>query len=143
VLPVAVTADTLGLQPVVTRLANEQRGMVLVAGLTGSGKTTTSAAMIDHVNTTRACKIVTIEDPIEVIHDHKRSVIWPREIGHDTQAMRRVLRQDPDVILIGEMRHSETVGVPLSAAETGYLVLSTLTFDQSFFGLAKNAEVCR
>ncbi len=86
--------------------------------------------MIDHINTTRACKIVTIEDPIEVIHADKRSVIWQREIGTDTddyaQAMRRVLRQDPDVIFIGEMRDSETVGAALSAAETGHLVLSTL-----------------
>ncbi len=129
-LPVAATAETLGLPPVVTRLAAEQRGMVLVTGPTGSGKTTTLAALIDHINTTRACKIVTIEDPIEVIHDDKRSVIWQREIGNDTQdyaqAMRRVLRQDPDVIFIGEMRDSETVGAALSAAETGHLVLSTL-----------------
>ena len=105
VLPVAVTADELGLPPIVTRLANEQRGMILVTGPTGSGKTTTLAAMIDHINSTRACKIVTIEDPIEVIHSDKRSVIWQREIGTDTddysQAMRRVLRQDPDVIFIG------------------------------------------
>ncbi len=130
VLPAAVTAEQLGLPPIVTRLANEQRGMVLVTGPTGSGKTTTLAAMIDHINTTRACKIVTIEDPIEVIHSDKRSVIWQREIGADTadyaQAMRRVLRQDPDVILIGEMRDSETVSTALSAAETGHLVLSTL-----------------
>ena len=82
VLPVAATAETLGLPPVVTRLAAEQRGMVLVTGPTGSGKTTTLAALIDHINTTRACKIVTIEDPIEVIHDDKRSVIWQREIGN-------------------------------------------------------------
>ena len=130
VLPAAVTAEQLGLPPIVTRLSNEQRGMVLVTGPTGSGKTTTLAAMIDHINTTRACKIVTIEDPIEVIHSDKRSVIWQREIGADTsdyaQAMRRVLRQDPDVILIGEMRDSETVSTALSAAETGHLVLSTL-----------------
>lgn len=130
VLPAAVTAEQLSLPPIVTRLSNEQRGMVLVTGPTGSGKTTTLAAMIDHINTTRACKIVTIEDPIEVIHSDKRSVIWQREIGADTsdyaQAMRRVLRQDPDVILIGEMRDSETVSTALSAAETGHLVLSTL-----------------
>ncbi len=130
VLPNAVTAGELGLPPIVTRLAGEQRGMILVTGPTGSGKTTTLAAMIDHINTTRACKIVTIEDPIEVIHSDKRSVIWQREIGTDTsdyvQAMRRVLRQDPDVILIGEMRDSETVAAALSAAETGHLVLSTL-----------------
>ena len=130
VLPVAVTADELGLPPIVTRLANEHRGMILVTGPTGSGKTTTLAAMIDHINSSRACKIVTIEDPIEVIHSDKRSVIWQREIGTDTddysQAMRRVLRQDPDVIFIGEMRDTETVNAALSAAETGHLVLSTL-----------------
>ncbi|MDE3206217.1 MAG: PilT/PilU family type 4a pilus ATPase [Acidobacteriota bacterium] len=130
VLPNAVTADQLGLPPVVTRLAEEQRGMILVTGPTGSGKTTTLAAMIDHINTTRACKIVTLEDPIEVVHNDKRAVIWQREIGTDTdnyaQAMRRVLRQDPDVIFIGEMRDPETVAAALSAAETGHLVLSTL-----------------
>jgi twitching motility protein PilT len=130
VLPVALTAEQLGLPPIVTRLASEQRGLVLVTGPTGSGKTTSLAAMIDHVNNTRACKIVTIEDPIEVIHADKRSVIWQREIGTDTddyaQAMRRVLRQDPDVIFVGEMRDAETVGAALSAAETGHLVFSTL-----------------
>src|SRR6202008_1462507 len=92
------SAEELGLPPVVTRLAEEHRGLVLVTGPTGSGKTTTLAALIDHINTTRACKIVTLEDPIEVMHDDKRSVIWQREIGTDTkdylQAMRRVLRQD-------------------------------------------------
>lgn len=130
VLSSAVTVEQLGLPPVVTRLAEEHRGLVLVTGPTGSGKTTTLAAMIDHINTTRACKIVTLEDPIEVMHDDKRSVIWQREIGTDTrdylQAMRRVLRQDPDVILIGEMRDAETVAAALSAAETGHLVFSTL-----------------
>ncbi|HET6874164.1 MAG TPA: PilT/PilU family type 4a pilus ATPase [Acidimicrobiales bacterium] len=130
VLPVAVTADKLGLPPVVTKLAEEHRGLILVTGPTGSGKTTTLAAMIDHINSTRACKIVTMEDPIEVVHSDKRAVIWQREIGTDTdnyaQAMRRVLRQDPDVIFIGEMRDAETVAAALSAAETGHLVLSTL-----------------
>jgi len=130
VLSAAQSAEDLGLPPVVLRLASEQRGLVLVTGPTGSGKTTTLAAMIDHINRTRACKIVTLEDPIEVMHTDKRSVIWQREMGTDTtdyaQAMRRVLRQDPDVILIGEMRDSETVAAALSAAETGHLVLSTL-----------------
>jgi twitching motility protein PilT len=130
VLPAAATAGELGLPPVVSRLAEEQRGLILVTGPTGSGKTTTLAAMIDHINTTRACKIVTLEDPIEVVHQDKRAVIWQREIGTDTdnylQAMRRVLRQDPDVIFIGEMRDTETVAAALSAAETGHLVLSTL-----------------
>ena len=130
VLSSAVTTEELGLPSVVTKLAEEQRGLVLVTGPTGSGKTTTLAAMIDHINTTRACKIVTLEDPIEVMHEDKRAVIWQREIGTDTesyaQAMRRVLRQDPDVIFIGEMRDAETVSAALSAAETGHLVLSTL-----------------
>ena len=130
VVPVAMTVEQLGLPPIVTRLASEQRGMVLVTGPTGVGKTTTLAAMIDHINNTRAAKIITIEDPVEIIHSDKRSVIWQREIGYDTedyaQAMRRVLRQDPDVILIGEMRDAETVAAALGAAETGHLVLSTL-----------------
>jgi twitching motility protein PilT len=130
VLPSALSVVDLGLPPIVSRLAEEPRGMVLVTGPTGSGKTTTLAAMIDHINQTRAANVITIEDPIEVIHPDKRSIISQREIGTDTrdyaQAMRRVLRQDPDVILIGEMRDSETVGAALTAAETGHLVLSTL-----------------
>ena len=130
VLPSAVSAQQLGLPDVVTRLANEQRGMVLVTGPTGSGKTTTLAAMVDHINQSRSARIITIEDPIEVIHLDKRSVVAQREIGTDTtnyaQAMRRALRQDPDVILIGEMRDAETVETALGAAETGHLVLSTL-----------------
>jgi twitching motility protein PilT len=130
VLPAALSAIDLGLPPIVTRLAEEARGMVLVTGPTGSGKTTTLAAMIDHINQTRAANVITIEDPIEILHPDKRSIISQREIGSDTrdyaQAMRRVLRQDPDVILIGEMRDTETVGAALTAAETGHLVLSTL-----------------
>jgi len=130
VLPNAVSAAKLGLPLVVTRLAEEQRGLVLVTGPTGSGKTTTLAAVVDHINTTRAAKIVTLEDPIEVLHPDKRSIVCQREIGNDTpdyvQGMRRVLRQDPDVILIGEMRDPETVGAALAAAQTGHLVLSTL-----------------
>jgi twitching motility protein PilT len=103
---------------------------VLVTGPAGSGKTTTLAAMIDHINQTRAAAVITIEDPIEVIHPDKRSIISQREIGSDTknygQALRRVLRQDPDVILIGEMGDADTVSDALRAAETGHLVLSTL-----------------
>jgi twitching motility protein PilT len=103
---------------------------VLVTGPTGSGKTTTIAAMIDHINSTRAVNIVTIEDPIEVLHPDKHAIVSQREIGSDTQdfaeAMRRVLRQDPDVIFVGEMRDPETVWAALAAAETGHLVLSTL-----------------
>ncbi|HVO55413.1 MAG TPA: type IV pilus twitching motility protein PilT [Solirubrobacterales bacterium] len=122
--------DDLGLPEVVRTLAEEQRGIVLVTGTTGSGKSTTLAAMIDHINSTRARHIVTLEDPIEYLHPDKSSIINQREVGSDTKsfarAMRRVLRQDPDVILIGEMRDEETVRTALSAAETGHLVLSTV-----------------
>jgi twitching motility protein PilT len=122
--------EALGLPVAVQRLAEEQRGLVLVTGPTGSGKTTTIAAMIDHINRTRSVNIVTIEDPIEVLHQDKRSIVSQREIGSDTegfaQAMRRVLRQDPDVIFVGEMRDAETVWAALTAAETGHLVVSTL-----------------
>ncbi len=122
--------EQLGLPPVVTKLAEEARGIVLVTGTTGSGKSTTLAAMIDHINETRDRHIVTLEDPIEYLHKDKRSIVNQREVGSDTvsfgRAMRRVLRQDPDVILIGEMRDEETVRTALSAAETGHLVLSTV-----------------
>ncbi len=123
-------AAELGLPEVVTRLASEPRGLILVTGTTGSGKSTTLAAMVDHINRNFAKNIVTIEDPIEYLHRDQKSVVHQREIGFDTnsfsQALRRVLRQDPDVILIGEMRDEETVATALSAAETGHLVLSTL-----------------
>jgi twitching motility protein PilT len=122
--------DELALPPVVRRLAEEERGIVLLTGTTGSGKSTTLAAMIDHINRTMQKHIVTIEDPIEFIHPDRRSIINQREVGSDTasfkRALRRVLRQDPDVILVGEMRDEETVQTALSAAETGHLVLSTL-----------------
>jgi twitching motility protein PilT len=124
------SVEELGLPDVVTRLAEEQRGIILVTGTTGSGKSTTLAAMIDHINRTRTHHIVTLEDPIEYLHRDKGSIVNQREVGADTQsfarAMRRVLRQDPDVILIGEMRDEETVRTALSAAETGHLVLSTV-----------------
>jgi twitching motility protein PilT len=120
----------LGLPDVIGRLALEHRGLVLVTGPTGSGKTTTLAAMIDHINRTRECHIITIEDPIEVLHADRLAAINQREIGVDAtsfaQAMRAAMRQDPDVILVGEMRDEETVAAALSAAETGHLVLSTL-----------------
>jgi twitching motility protein PilT len=130
------TIEELDLPPVIRELAEEERGIVLLTGTTGSGKSTTLAAMIDHINATRARHVVTIEDPIEFVHRDKRSVINQREIGMDTasftRALRRVLRQDPDVILIGEMRDEETVHAALSAAETGHLVLSTIhTVDAS------------
>jgi len=120
----------LGLPQVVTDLAGEERGIILLTGTTGSGKSTTLAAMIDHINSTMSKHIVTIEDPIEFLHVDKQSIINQREVGMDTlsfkHALRRVLRQDPDVILIGEMRDEETVHAALSAAETGHLVLSTV-----------------
>jgi len=130
-IPYGVTTiEQLGLPDAVRQMAEEPRGIVLVTGTTGSGKSTTLAAMVDHVNTTAARHIVTIEDPIEFLHSDKRSVINQREVGTDTasfgRALRRVLRQDPDIILIGEMRDEETVRTALSAAETGHLVLSTL-----------------
>jgi twitching motility protein PilT len=130
-IPYGVTTiEELGLPQAVRDMAEEPRGIVLVTGTTGSGKSTTLAAMVDHVNATARRHIVTIEDPIEFLHSDKRSVINQREIGSDTgsfgRALRRVLRQDPDIILIGEMRDEETVRTALSAAETGHLVLSTL-----------------
>jgi twitching motility protein PilT len=124
------TIEELALPVVVQELAEEERGIVLLTGTTGSGKSTTLAAMIDHMNYTSSKHIVTIEDPIEFVHSDKRSAINQREVGMDTasfkRALRRVLRQDPDVILVGEMRDEETVQTALSAAETGHLVLSTI-----------------
>jgi twitching motility protein PilT len=130
------TIEQLSLPDVVRDLAEEERGIILLTGTTGSGKSTTLAAMIDHMNVTMNKHIVTIEDPIEFVHEDKRSVINQREVGMDTKsferALRRVLRQDPDVILVGEMRDEETVRTALSAAETGHLVLSTVhTVDAS------------
>jgi twitching motility protein PilT len=130
-IPIKVkTVEELMLPEVISELADEERGIILVTGTTGSGKSTTLAAMIDRVNTTAAKHIVTIEDPVEFLHRDKRSIINQREVGEDTgsfkQALRRVLRQDPDVILVGEMRDEETVRTALSAAETGHLVLSTV-----------------
>ncbi len=114
----------------IDEIADEERGLILLTGTTGSGKSTTLAAMIDHINTSYAKHIVTIEDPVEFLHRDKNSIINQREVGEDTasfaRALRRVLRQDPDVILVGEMRDEETVRTALSAAETGHLVLSTI-----------------
>jgi twitching motility protein PilT len=122
--------EELGLPPAVANLADEPRGLVLVTGPTGSGKTTTLAAMIDRINSARPCHIVTVEDPIEVLHPDRTAAVNQREVGVDTDsfvaAMRAAMRQDPDVILIGEMRDVETVQAALAAAETGHLVLSTL-----------------
>jgi twitching motility protein PilT len=124
------TFEEMGLPDTVRRLADEHRGLILVTGPTGSGKTTTLAAMIGYINETKPVHIVTIEDPIEVLHRDAVASINQREIGNDTQdflsALRAALRQDPDVILIGEMRDTETVRAAIQAAETGHLVLSTL-----------------
>jgi twitching motility protein PilT len=131
VIPRSVpTFAQLGLPPGVQKLAEEKRGLILVTGATGSGKTTTLASMIDHMNKTRREHIVTIEDPIEIIHPDLGCIVNQREIGLDTvsfgEALRRALRQDPDVILIGELRDAETAQTALQAAESGHLVLSTL-----------------
>jgi twitching motility protein PilT len=124
------TVEELNLPPVISELAKEERGIILVTGTTGSGKSTTLAAMIDEINRSESKHVVTIEDPIEFLHRDKLSIINQREVGSDTtsfkRALRRVLRQDPDVILVGEMRDEETVSTALSAAETGHLVFSTL-----------------
>lgn len=120
----------LGLPPVIDRIADERRGLILVTGSTGSGKSTTLAAMIDRINSTRSGHIVTIEDPIEFLHRDKLAFVTQREVDVDTrsfaEALRGALRQDPDVILVGEMRDLETMETALTAAETGHLVLSTL-----------------
>jgi twitching motility protein PilT len=125
-----VPLRTLGLPPAVAELSRLQRGFVLVTGPTGSGKSTTLASLIDVVNTTRACHIMTVENPIEFLHSHKTAVVNQREVGEDThsfaEALRHVLRQDPDVILVGELRDLETISAALTAAETGHLVFGTL-----------------
>ena len=131
VIPMRVaTIDELALPSVLKRIAAEERGLVLVTGTTGSGKSTTLAAMIDEINATRTTHVMTVEDPIEYLHRDNRSIINQREIGVDTQsfsqALRSALRQDPDVILVGEMRDFETIETALLAAETGHLVFSTL-----------------
>jgi twitching motility protein PilT len=130
VLPGSPAFETLGLPPAVRTLAEEQRGLVLVTGPTSSGKTTTTAAMINHINATRSCHILTIEDPIEILHPDRMAIVNQREIGHDTNdfatALRSALRQDPDVIFVGEIRDEETVKAALQAADTGHTVISTL-----------------
>ncbi len=131
VIPVKILSiRDLVLPPVVEKTALEQRGLILVTGTTGSGKSTTLAAIIDYINQNRTVNIITIEDPIEFLHRDKKGIVSQREIGHDTEsfgiALRSALRQDPDVILVGEMRDFETISTALTAAETGHLVLSTL-----------------
>lgn len=122
--------ESLGLHPIVRELTEKPRGLILVTGPTGSGKSTTLASMIDHINETRAEHILIIEDPIEYIHTSKRSIVHQRELGQDTRsftnALRSALREDPDIIMVGEMRDLETIALALTAAETGHLVLGTL-----------------
>ncbi|NLF83366.1 MAG: type IV pilus twitching motility protein PilT [Candidatus Gastranaerophilales bacterium] len=122
--------ETLGLPDIVRELAEKPRGLILVTGPTGSGKSTTLASMIDYINSNRVEHILTIEDPIEFLHFSKRSVVHQREQGHDTRsfsnALRAALREDPDIILVGEMRDLETISLALTAAETGHLVFGTL-----------------
>jgi twitching motility protein PilT len=124
------TFETLKLPPVIRKIADEPRGLVLVTGTTGSGKSTTLASMIDYINSTRSRHIITIEDPIEYIHEDKQSILSQRELAQDTlsypEALKHSVRQDPDVILLGEMRDLETMGAALTAAQTGHLVLSTI-----------------
>ncbi len=131
IIPMKIkTVNDLGLPEVLRKISQNVNGLVLVTGVTGSGKSTSLAAMIDEINSTRPVHIVTIEDPLEFVHEDKTAVITQREIGHDTlsfaNALRGALRQDPDVILIGEMRDAETVRTALASAETGHLVFSTL-----------------
>jgi twitching motility protein PilT len=131
VIPMRIPSmEELNLPEVLQKIAMEERGLVLVTGTTGSGKSTTLATMIDHINMNRTCNIITIEDPIEYLHRDKKSIVNQREVGSDTEsfgrALRSALRQDPDVILVGEMRDFETIQTALTAAETGHLVFSTL-----------------
>jgi twitching motility protein PilT len=131
IIPVTVKSlDELGLPPILKRIAEEERGLVLVTGTTGSGKSTSLAGMINHINNTRTAHVITIEDPIEYLHRDNQCIINQREIGVDTRsfafALRSALRQDPDVILVGEMRDMETIETAMHAAETGHLVFSTL-----------------
>ncbi|MBI5187458.1 MAG: type IV pilus twitching motility protein PilT [Nitrospirae bacterium] len=131
VIPIKIpTIEELLLPAIIKKIAMEPRGLILVTGTTGSGKSTTLAAMIDHINTNRTEHIITIEDPIEYLYRDKKSMVNQREVGSDTEsfgkALRQALRQDPDVILVGEMRDFETIQTALIAAETGHLVLSTL-----------------
>ena len=124
------SSEELGIPPLMNQLAMKEKGLVLLTGPTGSGKSTTLAAMIDHVNENKSCHIITIEDPVEYFHKSKSSLINQRELGQSTHsftnALRSALREDPDVILVGEMRDLETIQLALTAAETGHLVLSTL-----------------
>jgi twitching motility protein PilT len=137
--------EELGLPPVCRQLINRTQGLILVTGPTGSGKSTTLATMVDTINQTRGGHIITIEDPIEYVHQHKKCIVNQREVNNDTksfaQALKYVLRQDPDVILIGEMRDRETIGAALTIAETGHLALATLHTNSTFESINRIIDV--
>ena len=137
--------EELGLPDVLDRFASLRQGLVLVTGPTGAGKSTTLAAMIDRINQTRACHIITIEDPVEYVYEHKRSVVNQREVGTDTEsfphAMRSALREDPDVLLVGEMRDLESISFALTIAETGHLVFATLHTNDTAQALDRIVDV--
>lgn len=137
--------DALGIPPIVREMALKRQGMVLVTGPTGSGKSTTLASLIDLINETRGCHVVTIEDPIEYVHDHKKAAVNQREVGIDTEsfhnALRSVLREDPDVLLVGEMRDPESIQFALTAAETGHLVFATLHTNDTAQSIARMIDV--
>lgn len=137
--------DVLGIPEVVRDAALKHQGLILVTGPTGSGKSTTLASLINLINETRGCHIVTIEDPIEYVHDHKRAVVNQREVGTDTEsfhnALRAVLREDPDVLLVGEMRDPESIQFALTAAETGHLVFATLHTNDTAQSVARMIDV--
>jgi twitching motility protein PilT len=139
------TMEQLGLPPVVHDFAQRHQGLVLVTGPTGSGKSTTLAAVIDRINSLRACHVITIEDPIEYLHEHKRSAVNQREVGTDTMsftdALRSALREDPDVLLVGEMRDLESIRFALTIAETGHLVFATLHTNDTAQSLARMIDV--
>jgi twitching motility protein PilT len=140
-----VPFEKLGLPPVVKGFTTHQRGLLLVTGPTGSGKSTTLAAMLDHINETRRSHIITIEDPIEYVHQHKKCIVNQREVGSDTHtfptALKYVLRQDPDVILVGEMRDMETIETAIRIAETAHLVLATLHTNSSYEAVSRIVDV--
>jgi len=137
--------EKLGLPPIIKEFTNRQKGLILVTGPTGSGKSTTLAAMLDRINSTRQSHIITIEDPIEYIHHHKKCIVNQREIGADTNsfptALKYVLRQDPDIILIGEMRDLETIEAALTIAETGHLVFATLHTNSTYEAVNRIVDV--
>jgi twitching motility protein PilT len=139
------TMEELGLPPVLADFTSRHQGLILVTGPTGSGKSTSLAAMLDRINTQRACHILTIEDPIEYVHDHKRSLVSQREVGTDTptftDALRAALREDPDVLLVGEMRDLESIRFALTIAETGHLVLATLHTNDTAQSISRMIDV--